>query len=229
MNAAGGREPEYAVSAEFYDLLQADGDRRAALRRFAGPARDARLAIVDAGAGTGIVTEVLVGAAAVPVHAVEPSAAMRAGLLARLARLGADERARTTVHAATVAACGLREVADLAVAANLVAVLEPADRRAAFRALARALVPGGVLLFDAPPPAVPEREETWRLGPVRLGADSYCAQVTSTPDRGIVRLCFAYRVERDGVLLREAREDSTSGRSPPPCSGTNWPRRVSNP
>ncbi|GHH80483.1 hypothetical protein GCM10018781_61070 [Kitasatospora indigofera] len=72
---------DYVVSAEFYDLLQAEGDRRLAERRFAGAADRARGSILDVGAGTGIVTEVLLRASSVPVHAVGPAPPMRAALL----------------------------------------------------------------------------------------------------------------------------------------------------
>ncbi|GJF31775.1 hypothetical protein KNE206_44750 [Kitasatospora sp. NE20-6] len=196
----------YGVSAEFYDLLQAEDDRRAAERRFTAAARAARTGVLDAGAGTGIVTETLVKAAAAPVHAVEPSPAMRIALLARLARLGADERARVTLYPETVGACGLREAVDLAVASNLVATLPPAERRATWRALAAALVPGGLLLFDPPPVGVPDGEESRELPPARLGTDVYAARLTRTPDRGTVAVRYDYRVERGGVVVREEHE-----------------------
>lgn len=62
---------DYTVSVEFYDLLQAETDRRLAKRRFAEAAGRARHGILDIGAGTGIVTETLLNASAAPIHAVE--------------------------------------------------------------------------------------------------------------------------------------------------------------
>ncbi|WP_405021119.1 class I SAM-dependent methyltransferase [Kitasatospora sp. NBC_00070] len=197
----------YTVSAEFYDLLQAEPDRRRAERRFAGAARRATLAVVEVGAGSGIVTQVLLAAAAVPVHAVEPSAAMRSLLLSRLASVGADRRARVTVHPDPLQEAGLTETADLVVASNVVAGLDPAARRAVWKAVATTLAPGGLLLFDPPPPALPaDREKVGTLGPVRVGPDHYLADVSRTPDRGIIRMEFSYRVERDGRVLRRERE-----------------------
>lgn len=73
----------YTASAEFYDLLHARSYHRHA-QALAGPAAAARIGIVEVGAGTGLVTEVLINASIVPVHAVEPAAAMRALLLSRL-------------------------------------------------------------------------------------------------------------------------------------------------
>ncbi|CAN3985553.1 class I SAM-dependent methyltransferase [Kitasatospora purpeofusca] len=197
----------YAVSAEFYDLLQAESDRRLAERRFADAADRARHAILDVGAGTGIVTEVLLRTSGVPVHAVEPASAMRAALLSRLAHLGADQRARITVHPEPLETAGLTEIADLAVASNVIASLDPATRRATWKAIAAALTPGGLLLFDPPPDRLPdEPEPAIRLGPVRVGPDIYSAEVTRLPHRGVLRTVFVYRVERQDEVLREERE-----------------------
>ncbi|MFJ9950213.1 class I SAM-dependent methyltransferase [Kitasatospora sp. NPDC091207] len=203
-------DADYTVSAEFYDLLQAETDRRRAKRRFAEAAARARHGVLDIGAGTGVVTEVLLAACTAPVHAVEPAAAMRAALASRVAALGADQRARLTLHPEPVEAAGLVEVADLAVASNVIACLEPATRRATWQAVSRALLPGGLLLFDPPPTGLPAgREPVGRLGPVRVGPDIYTAEVTREPDRGFVRTVFTYRVERDGRPVREERETFT--------------------
>ncbi|GLW69604.1 hypothetical protein Kpho02_19030 [Kitasatospora phosalacinea] len=201
-------ETDYAVSSEFYDLLQAEPDRRRAQRWFAAAAGRARHGIVDFGAGTGIVTQVLLESSGVPVHAVEPAAAMRTVLMSRAAALGADRRARLTVHPGRAEDAGLDAVADLAVAANVVGCVEPAARRALWRAAARALVPGGMLLFDPPPSVVPDGvEDLAGLGPVRMGSDSYRAEVTRVPDRGVLRMVFDYRVERAGRPVRSVREE----------------------
>ncbi|QHA08298.1 methyltransferase domain-containing protein [Streptomyces broussonetiae] len=198
---------DYAVTVEFYDLLQAESDRRRAERRFTEAARRARHAIVDVGAGTGIVTEVLLAVSAAPVHAVEPAPAMRAALLMRVARLEADQRARLTLHCEPIEEFRLEAVADLAIASNIIACLSPATRRAAWQAISRVLLPGGLLLFDPPPARLPTRRDTvGRLGPVRIGPDLYTAVVTREPDRGIVRTVFTYQVERNGRILRQAQE-----------------------
>ncbi|MFC9530841.1 MULTISPECIES: class I SAM-dependent methyltransferase [unclassified Streptomyces] len=197
----------YTVSVEFYDLLQGETDRRLAKRRFAEAASHARHGILDVGAGTGIVTETLLTASAAPIHAVEPAAPMRAALLSRLAGLGADQRARVTLHPESIERAGLEDVADLAVASNIIACLDPATRRSTWEAVSRALLPDGLLLFDPPPTELPTgREKVGRLGPVRVGPDIYGADITREPDAGFVRMVFTYHVERDGRVLRQQRE-----------------------
>ncbi|MFJ8046034.1 class I SAM-dependent methyltransferase [Kitasatospora sp. NPDC096147] len=203
-----GREPgSYEVSAEFYDLLQAEDDRRRAERRFGHAARRATRGVLDVGAGSGIVTQVLLAASAVPVHAVEPSPAMRSLLLSRLAATRADRRARVTVHPHPLQEAGLEQVADLAVASNVVACLDPTTRREFWKHVGTALTPGGLLLFDPPPAAPPAaREHVGTLGPVRVGPDHYYAELHQGPGDGTVRTEFAYRVEREGRVLRREHE-----------------------
>ncbi|WP_447002569.1 class I SAM-dependent methyltransferase [Saccharothrix isguenensis] len=197
----------YDVSAEFYDLLQEERDHARARHRFTAAARQARTGVIDVGAGTGIVADVLVRSTTVPVHAIEPANAMRAFLRARLAAMPAHDRARVTVHPCPAQDFRLHRAADLAVAANVVQCLPPAHRRATWHALAEALVPGGLLLFD-PPPERPERGQ-WHLPPVHSGRDVYSADVTSTPEGGTQRLRYTYRVHRAGTLIREEHEDFT--------------------
>ena len=197
------------MTAEFYDILQAESDRRLADRRFADAASAAQVGIVDVGAGTGIVTEVLLARSAAPIHAVEPSGPMRVALLTRLAGLSADARARVTVHPGTLQDAGLTRQADLVVCANVAGVVEPPQRRLLWRAAAEALVPGGLLLVEPPPTSVPDAPEQRHLPPVRVGPDTYSAQVCLRPDRGLLSVAFTYRVERDGQTVRVEHEEFT--------------------
>lgn len=111
----------YAVSAEFYDLLQAERDEARVRRLYSGDVVNARLGVLDVGAGTGRVTLMSLMESQVPVHAVEPTRAMRSPLMTRLASLPADLRMRVTVHPHTLDAAGLHEVADVAICHNTVA------------------------------------------------------------------------------------------------------------
>lgn len=199
----------YAVSAEFYDILQSEHDRRQAERWFSSAAGSARIGILDVGAGTGVITEMLLDRSAAPIHAIEPNPAMRVALMTRVAGLSADRRARVSVYADTLDACHLEEIADLAICANMAGTLEPADRRALWRAVAAALTPDGVVLLDTPVATVPKSPHEESLPPVRVGPDIYTARCRSEADRGLLRLTYTYRVERDGRLVREEQETFT--------------------
>ncbi|MDI1461503.1 class I SAM-dependent methyltransferase [Catellatospora sp. KI3] len=194
----------YAVTAEFYDLLQADGQLavvdRLADRWFGRP----RVGVLDVGAGTGLAVFRFAQRCELPVHAVEPAASMRAVLLSRLATRP-DLRPRVRVHAAGVQELGLRGVADFGWCLNTMGGLGGPARRRALAALAEALVPGGVAVVQRPPATA--RGDRRSLARVELGGDVYTGDVTSMPVGAAgVRWCFRYRVVRDGELVRQETE-----------------------
>ncbi len=162
--------------------------------------------VLEVGAGSGLVTTVLAEAYPdVPILAVEPAGPMRALLLAKLAA-AADLRSRVTVYPAEVQALDLERVADLAVCVDVAATLAPDQRRAVWAATARALVPGGLLLVESPPP-VPESGRS-SLPCVRVGLDRYTGEVTAAATGpGTVRWRFTYRVLRGDRVLREVAEE----------------------
>lgn len=197
----------YAASAEFYDLLHARAYHRHA-QVLAAPAAAARVGIVEVGAGTGLVTQVLINASIVPVHAVEPAPAMRALLLSRLhPPVGGSAADRVTVHACSALDLSLTGQADLVVCLRMIPCLPPDERRALWRTAADLLVPGGLLLLDRPPVRLPSRPTRRSLGEVRLGIDSYRGHVTARADgEGRIRCNYTYLVCRRGRVLRRAEE-----------------------
>ncbi|MER5884868.1 class I SAM-dependent methyltransferase [Streptomyces sp. NPDC001941] len=202
----GTEHVEYGVSAEFYDILQAEPDLRLITRSYGDTVAEARKGVLDVGAGSGLVTAMALGRTGAPVHAVEPAAPMRTALMSRLSALGADARSRVTVHACTLPDSGLRDAADVAVCHNVVPTLEDGERRALWRAVRRALVADGLLVLDEPPAALPEGEEVVVLGRVRVGEDEYGRTLTTAPDRGRILTRFDYVVERAGRRVRHHRE-----------------------
>ncbi len=196
----------YAATAEFYDLLHRERYRARAHQLLRVTDYQPTIGVLEIGAGSGLVTTVLAEAYPdVPILAVEPATPMRALLLGRLA--AAEElRSRVTVYPAEVQALDLEGVADLAVCVDVAATLAPDQRRGVWAATARALVPGGVLLVESPPP-VPESGRA-SLPCVRVGADRYTGEVTATATGpGTVRWRFTYRVLRDDRVLREMAEE----------------------
>ncbi|MEV0272072.1 class I SAM-dependent methyltransferase [Hamadaea sp. NPDC050747] len=193
----------YAVTAEFYDLLQADDFRRIAerlTRRWLGTPR---VGVLDVGAGTGLATALLAERTGLVVHAVEPSGPMRAVLLSRLAG-NPQLLNRVRVHAVGVQDVGLTAAADFAWCVNTMACLDPEERAEGLAAIRAALVPGGRLVVQRPPHRV---EPPWELPSRRLGDDLYTGQVTCAdagPDRATWR--FTYRVTHGDQVVREARE-----------------------
>src|SRR5262245_36322695 len=121
----------YAVTAEFYDLLQAADHLRVTGRLLDRWLGRPEVGVLDvrAGAGPGLDTALLARRCPVAVHAVEPAASMRAVLLSRLAE-HPDPSTRVRVHARAMQELGLLGVADFAWCLNTMAGLDPADRAA---------------------------------------------------------------------------------------------------
>ncbi|AZQ32766.1 class I SAM-dependent methyltransferase [Streptomyces cyaneochromogenes] len=203
-----GREaPDaYAISAEFYDILQADLDR-ARVRRFYGRAvRGARRGVLDVGAGTGRVTFMCLARSRAPVFAVEPTRCMRSLLMTRLAALPVDVRTRVTVYPYRLDEAALREVADVGICHNTVACLRPTARRALWPAVADALVPGGVFLVQLPPERLPDGEATHVLPAQTMGRHEYGGRMVMSADADRIRTRFDYWVRGESGVLRAYTE-----------------------
>lgn len=206
-HATERRVAPYEVTAEFYDLLHGVDYRQRARRWLSFLAARAQVAVLEVGAGSGLVTTVLAEASSVPVHAVEPTLAMRVLLMSRLADTGALIRQRVTVHAEVVQDVGLREMADLAICVNVAACWNPMQRRAGWRAIARALIPDGMLVLDCPPERADMDKQSEECMTVSLGGDEYSGRIMVVGRGGDrARMDVSYQVRRNGILLREASE-----------------------
>jgi len=195
--------------AEFYEIV---ADRQAAS---SGPALAAALAAVDPstgpvleiGAGTGRVTEVI--AAALPTAAIvaaEPSAVMRAVLTSRVA---ADEdlRRRVTVVDGAAPDLDLPEVISAAVVFGVAGHLDEPARVRLWSRLRHRLAPRGVIVVELMgvrqpreiPPALSLRDS--------IGRHDYEWWVSGTPGPGtLMRFTTTWRVHRSGRLLREVSD-----------------------
>ncbi|WP_411153273.1 class I SAM-dependent methyltransferase [Streptomyces sp. A30] len=194
---------DYAVSAEFYDVLQARQDEIRVHHLYGRDAGRARLGVLDIGAGTGRVTMMSLMESRVGVHAVEPARAMRAPLMTRLASLPTELRERVTVHPQTLEEAALHGVADVAICHNTIACLAPAARQALWPAVARALVPGGSLLLQLPPARLPDKDIMRVFPRQRVGRHEYGGHMLMSADGDRIRTRFDYWVRGSGNALRE--------------------------
>ncbi|ASO20404.1 SAM-dependent methyltransferase [Actinoalloteichus hoggarensis] len=198
-------DPEpYRVTAEFYDLLHRSRYRRKAQRELAALARSARAGILEVGAGTGIVTEVLAESTSVPVHAVEPARAMRTVLLSRWAG-SSPMRRHVRVYPQPVQELRPVDPVDLMVCVNLVDGLAPPTRRLLWSRARALLRPGGLLVVDRTG-AVPRRPKP--LSAVVVGDTRYEVTVVAAPVEGSRRLrwTFRYTVTTAEGAVREEQE-----------------------
>ncbi|MFF8102312.1 class I SAM-dependent methyltransferase [Streptomyces sp. NPDC016640] len=172
----------YERSAEYLDIMIAAAwePLAPALADVLSRVRAVDGAVVDLGAGSGRGVRAIRDALPqAPVFAVEPSAAMRAVLLARVYE--DDElRGRVTVVPGDAAAewpDGVRAV----VALNMIGHLPPGRRRELWERAARHLAPGGLLVFNATGPFVPVEVERVRMAGVVIGEMEYEGWAAARP------------------------------------------------
>ncbi|QIZ39764.1 class I SAM-dependent methyltransferase [Saccharopolyspora sp. ASAGF58] len=197
---------DYTPTAEFYELV---ADRQV---RSSGPPLRAVLSDVDGsagevleiGAGTGRVTEVI--AEALPtarIVAAEPSPAMRAILTSRVAT-DDDLRARVRVTAQAAPDLDLPESLAAVVIFGVVGHLDADERRRLWRRLGERLVPGGVVVVElmgvrSPRDIPPTLSLTAVMG--RQNYEWWVAGRPAGPD--LMRFINTWKVRRGDVLVRE--------------------------
>jgi phospholipid N-methyltransferase len=206
------RDTGYSASAEFYELVAA---RQA---QSSGPALRAALAGVDAaagpvleiGAGTGRITEVI--ADALPdaeIVAAEPAAEMRAVLTSR-AYADPALRRRVTVtpdSAQRIAAAGGDGPICAAVVFGVAGHLDTAERVALWRALAARLPAGGPIVVELMGVATPRVIPPVRLLRERVGEQVYEWWSSGEPcGEDVMRFDTTWKVFAAGSLVREVRE-----------------------
>ncbi|WP_067480838.1 class I SAM-dependent methyltransferase [Nocardia amamiensis] len=185
---------EYAPAAEYLHLLSmpmwpALVERLGAVLDTA----DAKPGVaVEFGAGSGLGTEVLLNRiGSVPVLVAEPSAHLRAILLARLQAVPGGDRV-------TVFPCGAAEL-DLpqrivaVMGIHMIGHLAPATRRALFADLVPRLVPGAPMIFNVQPPDTAKTVEVppYSVAQGQLRYEGSGRAVPAGPDR--LRWTMTYR------------------------------------
>ena len=196
---------EYAVSGEYLHLLSRSAwtamrPRLAAALAGVDPAAGP---VLELGAGTGLGTDVVLDTVGNDVLAAEPSASLRAVLLARLADRATD---RVTVYPGGATEVPLPDRIAAVVGVHMVGHLAPPDRKRLWAAVAERLAPGGPVVLNVQPPATAEAvpEFPWMGAPVGgLVYEGTGSAEPTGPDS--VRWRMRYRTRReDGTVIAEA-------------------------
>lgn len=201
-----------AAAVPFYDLLHEDG-HVPLVRELLPPLLDrVRHGVLEIGAGTGLVTEVIARSAPGEIYALEPSLGMRSVLLSRLA---ADPPLRRRV---TVLPCGaldadVDEPVDAVVMISVLQNFPAAERAGLWEVLARQLRPGGRLVFNWRDRAAPVPDGLEPIGSYEVGRHTYevAAQVLDVAGESVTSR-FVYRVRQRGVVISEEETIGTNHR-----------------
>jgi SAM-dependent methyltransferase len=201
----------YESNAEFYDAVSVEA------WEVLGPALTAALAgvrpeagpIVDVGAGTGLATAVI--AAAVPaarIVAVEPSAALRPALMARVTTVP-GLRERVTILPNAIADAALPDRLGGVVALNMLGHLDPAQRTDLWRLLADRLALDAPAVIGLQPPERPERVPPSHVARTRVGDRWYEGWGEAVPkDEQRVVWRMTWRVVEDDRVVDERTAES---------------------
>lgn len=149
--------------------------------------------VIEFGAGTGLGTDVLLDTLApAPILAAEPSAQLRAVLLARLA--AREDRDRVTVFPVGATELPLPDRIAAVVGMHMIGHVAPAQRRTLFAELMPRLAPGAPLVFNVQPPDTAVEVPEWPPFGTTVGRLRYEGTgraVPSAPDR--VHWTMTYR------------------------------------
>ncbi|KAA8965446.1 trans-aconitate 2-methyltransferase [Mycobacterium sp.] len=196
----------YAVSAEFYEVMAiphwaAKRDVLVAALTGAGAVTEP---VLDVGAGTGLSTVAIADTIpAVAIHAVEPSAAMRAALVSRI--LGREDLAdRVTVHPAGIEDVDLPDRIGAAVLMGVIGFLDRDARERLWTQLRHRITPRApvvveVMAIDRPMP-VPEMT----IAEQRIGRRHNEVRISGQPaGDGVQRWKMRYQVRENDQIVRD--------------------------
>jgi len=200
----------YAAGAEYLELFSLPmwASLRSPLVAALDGVRPAAGPVLDLGAGTGIGTQVLLDALPdARVLAVEPSPALRAVLLAKLAD-DPERTRRVTVEPADAAGAELPDRLAGAIAMHMVGHLDPEVRRGLWDRLAARLVPGAPLVVGLQPPDEAVAVPLARHSAVAVGDLVYEGWAQAEPTGpASLRWTMTYRTLRgDRVLAEQTAE-----------------------
>ncbi|MEV0585924.1 class I SAM-dependent methyltransferase [Nonomuraea sp. NPDC050310] len=196
-------DEHFSRAVPFYDLWHDDGHLPAVREHLPGLLSGVRRSVLEIGAGTGRVTEIIATATPAEIFAVEPALAMRGVLLSRL-----TDRPEL-LDRVTVLPCGgldveLDEPVEAVVLIAVLAAFSPQERERLWPVLARQLEPGGLLVLNHRERPLPESGEEELLAGYRVGRHVY--EIRSrvlAAEPGRVTSRFRYLIRQRGVVIDE--------------------------
>ncbi|GAA4045558.1 class I SAM-dependent methyltransferase [Nonomuraea soli] len=202
----------YSVAVPFYDLWHDDGHVPDMREKLPSVLSGVRRSVLEIGAGTGRMTEVIAAATPAEIFAVEPSLGMRGVLLSRLADRP-DLMERVTVLPYDALSVELDEPVEAVVMIAVLYTFSAAERAKLWQVLARQLEPGGLLVFNWRERPVAEPGELEQLDTYRVGRHDYeiwAQTLTASEELSTAR--FLYRIRHRGVVISEDEVVSSSHR-----------------
>ncbi|NEW44295.1 class I SAM-dependent methyltransferase [Nocardia cyriacigeorgica] len=200
----------YALSAEFYDVMAAPHweTKRAILVEALTGSGPITAPIVDIGAGSGLSTMTIAEAVPeVPIHAVEPSAAMRAALVSRLLT-HADHAARVTVHPDIAEEVTLPETVGAAVLFGVIGYLDRPARQRFWAQLSARLTPHAPVVVEFMPLDRPQPVPEMMIAKQRIGQRDNEIHIRGEPaDAESQRWTMRYVVREGEAIVREFTAD----------------------
>ncbi|MBB6344490.1 class I SAM-dependent methyltransferase [Nonomuraea muscovyensis] len=205
---------QYSVAVPFYDLWHEDGHVREIRELLPPLLHGVRGAVLEIGAGTGLITELIARETRGEIFAVEPSPGMRSVLLSRLAARP-DLLARVTVLPQDALSVDLAEPVEVVVMIAVLNGFTPQDRERLWPALARRLRPGGLLLLNHRDRPMPVPGEPELMGSYRVGRHHYeiLGQVLEAGGERVTSR-FRYRIRQGDHLISEDEVVTESHRVP---------------
>ncbi|WP_280235085.1 class I SAM-dependent methyltransferase [Nocardia cyriacigeorgica] len=200
----------YALSAEFYDVMAAPHWelKRAVLVEALTGSGPITAPIIDIGAGSGLSTMTIAETVPeVPIHAVEPSAAMRAALVSRLLA-HPDHAARVTVHPEIAEKVALPETLGAAVLFGVIGYLDRPARQQLWARLRDRLTPQAPIVVEYMPLDRPQPVPEMMIANQRIGQRDNEVHISGEPaDAESQHWTMRYVVREGETVVREFTAD----------------------
>jgi len=182
-NLLATSQDPYTESAEWYDILSELHwrTRRSYVHDALHAACPDAKRVLDIGSGTGLALAIMAGLyPQAEIHAVEPSACMRIGLMTRILA-DAQLRKQVTVHPVDIAQATLPAEIDVALVCGCVGFFDDSTRRELWPRLAKALTPAGVVLVDVMPLDKPQTIPESQVASAEVGQHRYDIWLSGQP------------------------------------------------